>query len=38
MAGTDKPDADAEQMLKVQQGDLEAFETLVDRYKRRSSI
>ena len=34
MAGTDKPDADAEQMLKVQQGDLEAFETLVDRYKR----
>ena len=24
MAGTDKPDADAEQMLRVQQGDLEA--------------
>ena len=34
MAGTDKLDADAEQMLKVQQGDLEAFETIVDRYKR----
>ena len=34
MSGTYEPDPDAQLMLRVQRGDMEAFEMLVERYKK----